>query len=438
MIVLKNGRFINPATNTNKITDVVIDHGIIQLIASKVDYIQATQFDATGMIIAPGLIDTHAHFRTPGYTHKEDIKTGSNAAARGGYTSVVLMANTDPPVDNADVLRLVLDECKKSNINLYSCATATIKMLGEEVVDMAHLARAGAVGFTDDGVPITDVDVLKQAIKEAWKAERPISLHEENPYYIKNAGINRGYASDTLKCRGACRKAEISMIKRDVDIAQRTGAKVVIQHVSTKEGVQLIREAKEYNPLLYAEATPHHFSLTEEALITKGVNAKVNPPLRTEEDRLAIIEGLQNGALDIIATDHAPHTAAEKNEKMTLAPSGMIGLETALSLAIKELVNPGYLTYLELFRKMCVNPAELYGLQAGNIAENKCADLVVFHPEETWKVGDFLSKSRNSPFVGEILPGVVYLTICKGKIVYWKEGADDKIIQRETTHNYSY
>jgi len=438
MIVLKNGRFINPATNTDKITDVVIERNRIQLIAPNVDFIQVKQFDATGMIIAPGLIDTHAHFRTPGYTNKEDIKTGSRAAAKGGYTSVVLMANTDPPVDNVDTLRFVLEECKRSSINLYSCATATVKMAGKEVVDMAQLARAGAVGFTDDGVTITDVDVLKQAIKEAWKAERPISLHEENPYYVRNAGINRGYASETLKCRGACRKAEISMIKRDVDIAQRTGAKVVIQHVSTKEGVQLIREAKEYNPLLYAEATPHHFSLTEETLITKGVNAKVNPPLRTEEDRLAIIEGLQNGALDIIATDHAPHTAADKNDKITLAPSGMIGLETALSLAIRELVNPGYLTYLQLFKKMCVNPAELYGLQAGNAVENKFADLVIFHPDETWKVDGFLSKSQNSPFFGETLPGVVYCTICKGEVVYWKEGADDKIIRKEPTRTYIY
>ena len=420
MIVIKKGRYINPLTRQDEIIDIVVDRHRIEMTGMHISFREAEVIEAEGMIVAPGFVDIHAHFRDPGPTFKEDIQSGVRAAAKGGYTSVVLMANTDPPVDNVKTLEYVLYKGKYSDINVASCATVTLNMSGEEVVDMEALAEAGAAGFTDDGNTIVDKDVLYRAMKKAGRVGKPICLHEENPRYVANPGINRGYASEMLKCRGASRRAEISMIKRDLDIALHTGATVVIQHVSTKEGVELIRQAKLLNPLIYAEATPHHFSLTEETLVEKGNNAKVNPPLRTEEDRLAIIEGLCDGTIDVIATDHAPHTRTDKWGKVTAVPSGMIGLETALSVGLKYLVEPGYLTITDLIMKMSVNPARLFNLNAGNIGLYQKADIVVFDPNETYEVGDFASKSQNSPYKGEILPGVVHYTICNGKIVYNK------------------
>ena len=421
MLVIKNGRYINPATREDTETDILIDRGVVKLMNMGLTYANADEIDAKGMIIAPGLVDTHAHFREPGFEYKETIRTGADAAKRGGYTTVVLMANTYPPVDNVSTLKYILEEGRWTNININSVACVTEGMKGEKVVDMFTLREAGAVAFSDDGFTITDEKILKKAMRDAAAFERPICLHEENPRYVKTAGINKGYASETLGVKGACRKAEITQIKRDLDLALDTGATVVIQHISTKEGVDLVRQAKKYNPLIYAEAAPHHFSLTEETLIEKGANAKVNPPLRTEDDRLAIIEGLQDGTIEIIATDHAPHTAACKNGRLSVVDSGMIGLETALSLGIKELVYPGYLTINELIEKMSTNPAKIYNLDAGNSGKGRRADFVIFDMFDSWKVENFASFSRNSPFIGETLPGIVHYTICKGQVVYSRE-----------------
>ncbi|MCL2719446.1 MAG: dihydroorotase [Lachnospiraceae bacterium] len=423
MLIIKNGRYINPETGEDSIYDILIVDGKIALVGNGISFANSISIDARGMVVAPGLVDAHAHFRDPGFTYKETIQSGAKAAAKGGYTTVVLMANTNPPVDNVETLRYVLNEGKKTNINIASCATVTYGMHGSEVVDMAALAKAGAVGFSDDGNTITDKEVLIKAILEANKIRKPLCLHEENPYYIKHAGINRGYASEILGYRGASRKAEISMISRDIDLIYENLGTALIQHVSTKEGVELLRKLREVYSLVFAEAAPHHFTLTEEALIEKRNNAKVNPPLRTEEDRLSIIEGLIDGTIDMIATDHAPHTPACKNGPITEVPSGMIGLETALSLGIRELVNPGYLSLSRLIYKMSTMPAVFYGLPAGDIRTGKKADIVIFDPEETWKVESdgFASMSRNSPFVGETLPGVVHYTICDGNIVYSKK-----------------
>ena len=379
---------------------------------------ETMQLDANGMIIAPGLVDVHVHFRDPGFTYKEDIESGAKAAAKGGFTSVVLMANTKPAVDNEETLGYVLEKGKKTGIRVYSCANVTKGMKGEELVDMAALSDAGAVGFTDDGITILDEELLREALKKASGLGKPVSLHEEDPNFITNNGINSGKAAGHYGIGGSPREAEISMVERDVKIAIEQEADLSIQHISTKEAVELVRQAKRHSCHIYAEATPHHFTLNEEAAIRHGTLAKMNPPLREEEDRLAIIEGLKDGTIDIIATDHAPHSDKEKSKSITEAPSGIIGLETALSLGIRELVKPGHLTMAELIDKMSLAPARLYKLDAGYIAENAPADLVIFDKDAEWKVKDFASKSSNSPFIGEIMPGVVKYTICNGKIVY--------------------
>lgn len=423
MLVIKNGTIIDPERNRTYRGDLWIEGGIIRKIVEKGSLeaeVSARDevIDATGMMVGPGLIDTHVHFRDPGFTHKEDILTGGEAAKKGGYTGIVLMANTKPCVDNEETLNYVLKKGKKTGIRINTCANVTKGMKGEKIVDMEGLSAKGAVGFTDDGIPLLSENLVREAMKRAGALHKPISFHEENPERIANNGVNAGKAAEFYGIGGSPREAEIDLIERDLKLAGETKATVVIQHISSKEGVELVRQAKAKGCDVHAEATPHHFTLTEEAVIRKGTLAKMNPPLREEADRLVIIEGLRDGTIDLIATDHAPHTAEEKGQEITKAPSGSIGLETALSLGIRELVDKGYLSYPELFRRMSFFPAKLYGLPGGTVKEGQAADLVIFRPEETWEVTTFASKSANSPFVGEVLPGVVHVTICGGRIVY--------------------
>ena len=433
MLILKNGYMIDPASGIEGYRDILIDtdsEKIVRIVprgalaeemASTVSDSIGDVIDLTGQILAPGLVDVHVHFRDPGFTHKEDIHTGAAAAAKGGFTSVVLMANTKPAVDNAETLAYVRNKGKETGIHVYTCANVTMGLQGREMTDMEMLSAQGAAGFTDDGIPLMDERLLREALQRAAKCGKPVSLHEENPSLIKNNGVNAGKAAAYYGIGGSPREAEISMVERDLRIAVEEEADLSIQHISTKEAVELVRRAKKKSSHIYAEAAPHHFTLTEEAVTRHGTLAKMNPPLREEEDRLAIINGLQDGTIDMIATDHAPHSAEEKAKPITEAPSGIVGLETALSLGIRELVDKGYLSMMELIRKMSLAPARLYHLEAGYLKEGGPADLVVFDPKREWVVQDFASKSANSPFVGETMPGVVSHTICGGKIVY-REG----------------
>ena len=433
MLILKNGYMIDPASGIEGYRDILIDtdsEKIVRIVprgalaeemASTVSDSIGDVIDLTGQILAPGLVDVHVHFRDPGFTHKEDIHTGAAAAAKGGFTSVVLMANTKPAVDNAETLAYVRNKGKETGIHVYTCANVTMGLQGREMTDMEMLSAQGAAGFTDDGIPLMDERLLREALQRAAKCGKPVSLHEENPSLIKNNGVNAGKAAAYYGIGGSPREAEISMVERDLRIAVEEEADLSIQHISTKEAVELVRRAKKKSSHIYAEAAPHHFTLTEEAVTRHGTLAKMNPPLREEEDRLAIIKGLQDGTIDMIATDHAPHSAEEKAKPITEAPSGIVGLETALSLGIRELVDKGYLSMMELIRKMSLAPARLYHLEAGYLKEGRPADLVVFDPKREWVVQDFASKSANSPFVGETMPGVVSHTICGGKIVY-REG----------------
>jgi dihydroorotase len=420
-MIIKNGFVIDTANGINAKANVLVENGKISRIFMENECpedLQGEVIDAKGCIVAPGLVDVHVHFRDPGFTYKEDIETGAKAALKGGFTSVVLMANTKPPVDNTETLKYVIEKGKTTDLKIYTCATVTKGMKGKELTDMDSLLENGAVGFTDDGIPIMDERILEQAMMHAAALNVPISLHEENPTLIANNGINRGRASVYFNIGGSPREAEISLIERDLELALKTKSCLNIQHISTKEGVELVRSAKKKSDTIHAEATPHHFSLTEEACIKYGTLAKMNPPLREEADRRAIIEGIKDGTIDIIATDHAPHSKEEKEKPITEAPSGIIGLETALALGITNLTSKGEITLEHLIECMSLNPAKMYKLNAGTLSAGADADIVIFNPNETYIPQDYASKSTNSPFTGMELKGKVKYTIIKGKVVY--------------------
>ena len=418
-MLIKNGFLINPSTNTEEPADIRVENGIVCEIGQLTTNENEEILDITGLTIAPGLIDTHIHFRDPGFTYKEDLHTGSLVAAKGGFTSVICMANTKPVVDNIDTLTDILERAKKEKIHIYQTTAITKGLQGKEMNDLKALATAGACGFTDDGIPIMDAKLCYDAMKKAAELDMPVSLHEEDPAFISENGINRGKVAKQLGIGGSPALAEDVMVSRDCMLALHTGAKTVIQHISSGNAVALVRNAKALGADIHAEATPHHFTLTEEAVLIHGSLAKMNPPLRTEADRLAIIEGLKDDTIDLIATDHAPHSREEKaKEPMWTAPSGITGLETSLGLGITSLVKPGHLSLMQLLRKMTCNPAKLYKLPGGSIEVNAPADFVIFNPDEEWIVNEFASKSDNSPFKGAKLSGKIYYTICGGEIVY--------------------
>lgn len=419
MILIKNGRLVNPATNTDEVMDVAIENGKILKVEKGIEENGFEKvIDAAGKIVAPGLIDVHVHFRDPGFEHKEDLLTGSASAAKGGFTTVICMANTKPVVDSVEVLNYVQNKAELVPINIVQAAAITKGFLGKELVDMKTLKEAGALGFTDDGLPINDTALVMKAMEMAKELDVPLSFHEEDPSLIGNPGVNAGEVAKELGLVGAPNVAEDVMVARDCMMAMKTGAKVDIQHISSGNSVDMVRFAKQHGARVYAEASPHHFTLTEDAVREHKTFAKMNPPLRTAWDRDKIIEGLKDNTIEIIATDHAPHTTEEKTGEFQNCPSGIIGLETSLALGIMSLVNAGHLTYLQLMEKMSVKPAELYNLDTANISEGKPADIVIFDPNEKWVAGDYASKAENTPFTGMEMTGKVKYTICNGRIAY--------------------
>jgi len=422
MLLLQNGRVIDPKSGLDQVMDLVTGNGKILELGNdlKEKYPDARVIDATGLVVAPGLIDVHVHFRDPGLTYKEDIHTGAAAAAAGGFTTVVCMANTKPPVDNVETLEYVLAEGKKTPINVLSAANITVGMKGEVLTDMELLKAHGAAGFTDDGIPLKDSALVKKAMEEAVRLNVPLSFHEEDPTLITNNGINRGAVSELFGIGGPPPAAEDVLVARDCMLALHTGALIDIQHISSGHSVRMVELAKQLGAHVMAEVTPHHFSLDETAVLKHGTLAKMNPPLRTFEDKQEILRGLKEGVIDIIATDHAPHSAEEKAKPLTEAPSGIIGLETALALGVTNLVREEVLTMPQLMEKMSLNPAILYHLEGnkGHLSVGADADLVLFDPNEKWTVKEFRSKATNSPFIGEELYGKVKYTICGGESAY--------------------
>mgnify|MGYP003305733367 FL=1 len=426
MLLIKNAYILDPASGYEGDAEILVENGRVKkLYKGFTGMVDETLFenleviDADGLYVAPGLVDVHVHFRDPGFEYKEDIETGAKAAAKGGFTTVVLMANTKPIVDNEETLTYVLEKGKTTPIHVETCCSVSKEFKGQELCDYEMLLEKGAVGFTDDGIPLLDESLVTEAMTQLAKLQVPISLHEEDPNLITNNGVNRGKASEHFGIGGSPREAEVTMVARDIEIAKKTGAIVNIQHISCRETAEMIRKAKQEGfSNIHGEATPHHFTLTEEDVIKHGTMAKMNPPLRTKEDKIAIIEAIKDGTLDIIATDHAPHSEEEKAKPITEAPSGILGLETAFALGIGELVEKNDMPLIDLIDRMSYAPAKMYHLDAGYIAEGGPADFIVFDPNEFWRVEEFCSKSKNSPFIGKMMLGKVKKTICDGKVVY--------------------
>ena len=422
MLVIKNGRVIDPVNNVDEVMDVVVDGDEIVKTGKNlgVDELgsDVRVIDATGFVVSPGLVDSHVHFRDPGFTYKEDIYSGAKAAAKGGVTTVILMANTKPPVDNPETLKYVLDKGAETDINILTTVNVTKGMRGKEIVDMEDLASKGAAGFTDDGIPIMDEAVLLEAMKRAKALNLPVALHEEDPLFVKQAGVNMGKVSEELGYGGASHTAEDIMVARDCVLAMESGARVCMQHLSSKVSVEILRTFKKLGADVHGEATPHHFTLTEDAVLEYGTYARMNPPLRTQEDKEEIIKGIVDGTIDMIVTDHAPHSKEEKDRPMANAPSGITGIETSLALGIKSLVQPGHISLIKLIELMSANPLKFYNIESEKIQAGQKADLVIFGENEEWVVTDYASKAVNSPFTGWKLPGKIHYTICKGKIVY--------------------
>lgn len=415
MLLIQNGVILDPYTaGTEQVSDILIgDDGIIAEVAAHIDAPQGAQvYDACGRTITTGLVDVHVHFRDPGQTHKEDVFTGAAAAAAGGFTTVVCMANTIPTVDSVETLRYVQERAAQVPVNVLQACAITCGLKGKELTDFEVLHAAGAPGFTDDGVNLTDAKLCYEAMLRAKALEVPLSFHEEDPKFILSPGVNAGsMAAIQFGVPGAMPSSEECMIARDIALAQRTGARVAFQHISSALSVDLIRKGRELGADIHAEVTPHHLSLTELDVLEHGTNARMNPPLRTERDRMALIEGLKDGTIDMIATDHAPHATEEKDRPFAKAMSGITGLETAFSVCNTALVHAGYLSRMELMTAMSKNPADFYRLGDRAIAPGNRAELMIADWDEPIVYTEYKSKSTNTPFTGKPLFGRVYAVV---------------------------
>lgn len=419
-LLIKNGHVVDPASGKNGIFDVLIEDDRIIRVEQNIDEQCDDLIDAAGMYVIPGLVDAHCHLRDPGYEYKEDIETGTKSAAAGGFTSVACMANTKPVIDNESVVNYIISKAKEEGIvNVYPIGAITKGLQGKELSEIGELKFAGAVAISDDGYSVADASLMKKALQYASMFDMTVISHCEDLSLTEGGLMNEGYISTINGLRGIPSAAEEVMVARDLILAEYTGAPLHIAHVSTALSVELIRNAKKRGVPVTAETCPHYFTLTEEACAGFNTLAKVNPPLRTDKDVEAVVEGLKDGTIDIIATDHAPHHDDEKNIEFELAANGIIGFETALPLAVTRLVKPGHLDMDELVRKMCLNPSSILGLNKGTMKEGAVADITIFNADESFTVdiNKFKSKSRNSPFNGYKLFGKVYYTIVRGKVV---------------------
>lgn len=421
-LLIKGGRVVDPANGVDEILDILADDGVIVEVKRGIDAAGegARAIDAAGKTVVPGLIDMHVHFREPGYEHKETIETGSWAAVTGGFTAVACMANTLPVNDNASTTRLIIEKAKAVGIIEVLPVGAVSKGLkGEELAEFAPLKEAGAVAFCDDGNPIMNGGLMRSALESSRKLGLPILSHCEDLHLSRGGVMNEGDLSRELGLKGIPKAAEEIMVARDIILADLTGGRLHICHVSTAGSVELIRWAKARGFPITAETTPHYFTLTEEAVRDYGTNAKINPPLRTALDIVAIKEGLRDGTIDAIATDHAPHDAASKALDFPLASSGIIGLETALPLTLR-LVDEGVLPLDDAIAKLSTNPSRILGLSKGTLSKGSRADMAIFDENREFVVekAALRSKSRNTPFDGWKLTGIVEFTIVGGRIVY--------------------
>ncbi len=421
-ILIKNAIIVNADKKSAKPQDVLIEKGVIAKIAATIKDDNAKVIDAKGRFLLPGLIDLHVHLREPGQEHKETIKTGSQSAVKGGFTTIFCMPNTKPVVDNASIVDAIIKEAKSVGlVNVYPVGAITRGQKGEELTDIFELKRAGCIALSDDGCSVDNSQLMRHAVEYAKMAEILLIQHCEEPSLSKGGVMNEGYNSTLLGLKGQPGISETIIVSRDIELAHYLNAHIHLAHISLKRSVELIRFARKQGVKITAEVCPHHFSLTDDEVKTFNTNTKVNPPLRTKEDIKALKQALKDGTIDCIVTDHAPHTVEEKELVFDHAPFGLTGLETALGLGVSELIDQGILTWPQLVDKMSTSPANIVGLDnKGCIKEGNDADLVIVDPDIEWEVKkeDFVSKASNSPFIGRKLKGVVLSTICSGKIVY--------------------
>lgn len=421
-ILIKNGRVLNPATNFDQVADVLIEEDKIVRIARYIDENADEIIDARGKFVMPGFIDLHVHFRDPGFTHKEDIISGAKAAAAGGVTTVCAMPNTKPAVDSVETLNYILDKAKNATTNVCQLSAITKDMAGTELVDLKKMKDAGAIAFSEDGKSVMDINLYYEALKQIKDMDALVMAHCEEKNLVKDGAMNEGIVSQSLGIPGIMNAVEDIITARDIFLANETGVRLHICHVSTEGAVRLIKMAKEMGIKVTGEACPHHFILSDAVIDKDDANFKMNPPLRSERDVRAIVEGLRTGILDAISTDHAPHHKDEKSKGIKEAPFGIVGLETSAALTYTALVDQGILTPLQMAEKMSYNPAKILGIddKRGRIEEGMVADVVIFDPSEELVIdaGKFRSKATNTPFDGKLVKGRVNCTILGGNVVF--------------------
>ncbi len=420
-ILIKNGRVLDPATGTDGIADVLVEEGRIRAVEPGILAEADRVLDAAGCFVMPGFIDLHVHLRDPGYEYKETVETGSAAAAKGGFTTILAMPNTKPVVDNADVVRYVLHKAEDVGLaNVLQIGAITRGQRGEELADIEDMVDAGIPALSEDGKSVMNAQLYREAMMLAKKYDIPIMAHCEDINLVHGGVMNQDDKADELGLPGITNAVEDVIVARDILLAKETGARLHLCHCSTKDSVRMVELAKQEGLSVTAEVCPHHFTLTSEDIREDDANYKMNPPLRTRADVEALIDGLKKGVMDVIATDHAPHSREEKQGSMRNAPFGIVGLETAAALTMTELVDKGYLTPLQMAEKMSYNPARIIGIDKGTLKPGKTADVVIFNPKEEYIIDaeQFRSKGKNTPFHGRKVKGRVMATILSGNIVY--------------------
>lgn len=422
-LLIKNGRVIDPGCKQDEVLDLLIEDGKIIAKSSKIvdNSDELNVIDAKGCFVMPGFIDLHVHLREPGFEQKETIATGASAAARGGYTTICAMPNTKPAIDNANRVKFVLNKAAEvAPVHVCQIGAVTAGQMGEKLSDIEGMVKAGAIAISEDGKSVMNAKLYEEAMIIAHNNNIPVFAHCEDKNLVGSGVINKGKKSEELQVEGISNLVEDIIVARDIMLAKETKAKLHLCHCSTKDSVTLVEEAKRNGIDVTAEVCPHHFALTEDDIVAGDTNYKMNPPLRTKEDVEALKLGLKNDIMDIIATDHAPHTAKEKALPLQEAPFGIVGLETAASLTITELVDKGYLTPMQMAEKMSYNPAKVIGVDKGTLEVGKIADIVIINPEKEYvvDVSKFASMGKNTPFAGKKLKGQVIATIVSGEVVY--------------------
>ena len=418
-MLLKNAHIINPADNLNELSDIRVENGMVAEISKNLfPLVDEEVIDLSGKVITPGLVDMHCHLREPGFESKETIKTGIQSALAGGYTAICPMANTSPVVDNLMTLKYTFDRAKEADeIGFYPICALSVGLKGQNLVNMSELKDNGAVAFSDDGKPLENLKLYRVALEYADSLGALIISHSEDSSLASGGVINEGAASTRLGLQGISDLAESVAVARELEVLRYSGGKLHFAHISTKRSIELIRQAKKDGLNVTCETAPHYFSLCDEDIKTFEAKFKMNPPLRSREDKEAVIEGLQDGTIDVIATDHAPHTLEEKLMPIQKAPMGIVGFETSLALCITNLVDGGYLTLSQVIEKLSLNPSRILNIKQGNIKIGEPANLTVVDPDVEWIVdaSKFKSKCKISPFDGKKLRGRVLAVVVNGK-----------------------